>query len=220
MPFFIAPAGSNVAYIERIFKQEKNIPVGLAYHDLKFANSWTHDLDYSKIDNQCIKIFFTRNYEIIILNWFYKILKYPMSNIQKKFGQTWIDSQKNIWKNYGDKWKVRAFCRWMYNIANDKSYSSKIPPPGNNFCGTVLYDGYENVRDEFGRFNINYSYQSYDSWLTSQYVVLKSLDTVRNINAVSQIHNLTEDCQKGVSLALYGLKHQLSEDNVWDDYSR
>ena len=220
MPFFIAPAGSNVAYIERIFKKEKNIPNGLAYHDLRFAGNWTHNLDYSKIDNQCIKIFFLNGYEIIVLNWFYKELEYPMSNLQKKVGLKWKYDQENIWKNYGDRWKVKAFCRWMYNIAYDKSYSNKISFPGNNFCGTVLYDSYDHVKDEFARFHIDYSRQSHDAWLRSQYMILRSLDTIRNINTISQIHNLTEDIQKGISLALFGLKHHMCEDTVWNNYSK
>ena len=217
--YFIAPAGSNVAYISRIFKKEKNMPSGLAYHEL--GGQWTHDLDYSKIDNKCVKIFFPHDYQIIVLNWFYKIFVYPTgAPMQSEGKKEWIDSQKNIWKNYGDKWKVKAFCRWVYNIANNKSYGSKIEPPGNNFSGVALYNCYSDIKDEFGKFNIDYSKQSHDSWLKSQYIILKSLDAVRNSTTISHIHNLTNDCEKGVSIALYGLKHHMSEDDVWDSYTK
>ncbi len=217
--YFIAPAGSNVAYISKIFKKEKNITSRLAYHEL--GGQYTHNLDYSKIDDKCVKIFFPHDYQIIVLNWFYKIFVYPTGAYMQSQGKKeWIDSQKNIWKNYGDKWKVKAFCRWVYNIANNKSYSSYIEPPGNNFSGVALYNCYSDIKDEFGKFNIDYSRESHDSWLKSQYIILKSLDAVRNSTTISHIHNLTNDCEKGVSIALYGLKHRLSEDDVWDSFTK
>ena len=195
------------------------MPCTLAYHD--FLNKWTHDLNYSKIDDRCVKIFFQRDYQIIVLNWFYKILVYPTgAPNQDKVKKAWLESQKNIWENYGENWKVKAFCRWMYIIANDKSYSNKIKPPGKNFSGLALYNGYSEIRDEFDKFNIDYSRQAHDSWLKSQYPVLRSLDAVRKCTKISSVHDLKNDCEKGVSIALYGLTNHLSEDDVWNDYTK
>ena len=77
--YFIAPAGSNVAYISKIFNKEKT-PSKLAYHES--GGQWTHDLDHSKIDDKCVKIFFPYDYQIIVLNWFYKIFMYPTGGME------------------------------------------------------------------------------------------------------------------------------------------
>ena len=140
MPYYIAPAGSNVAYINLILEETENLAETTVYHNIEQNESWTHDLNFSNITEHCIKIYFEKYFEAIILNWHYKhrILHGP----QKKnweYVVDWERSQKEHWKMYEDKWESRAVAHWYYKIYHDQSYRNMIPLPGKNFNGDSLY---------------------------------------------------------------------------------
>jgi len=217
MFYFIAPAGSNVAYISLIFNQE-SYNYGLAYHS-RDIRPWTHDLNYKNIAENNIKIYFNDNLELIILNWFYKfIVKPDNTDWVLQYATEWTDSQKKVWSDFGEDWCIRAVLKWMYNIHADPNYKSKIVEPGKNFCGSVLYNGYDLTKEEFKKHHINYTKEEYQKWLNSQKPVIDSWKHIKDTTAIDKIKKLKYNFEKGVALGLYGLKNKLTEEVTWQHY--
>ena len=218
-PFIIAPAGSNMSYIEGVLRGLKITPgifAGLSYHHLGVINR-TSNLKYEPIDNQCIKIYFDKFLEIIILNWHYKIRKFmdPNDREHLNFGPDWELSQKEAWKSYGDDWEIRAVLRWLYSIYNDVLYCERIKPPGKNFDGCCLYIGYEESKQEFANFGVNYTQEQYQEWKDSQ----KSIISVwKNMDKPNFVNEFKYDFEKGVYIGLQGIQNKITEDQAWESY--
>ena len=219
MYYFIAPAGSNVAYISLIFNQEQYND-GLAYHS-RDVLPWTHDLNYKNVSKNNVKIYFDNNLELIILNWFHKfIVKPDKVDWVLRYATEWTEAQKKSWSDYGEDWCVRAVLRWLYKIHLDPIYKSKIVEPGKNFCGSVLYNGYDLVKEEFKKHRINYTKEQYQNWLDSQKPVLDSWNHIKNTTGIDKIKNLKYNFEEGVALGLYGLKKKFTEEVAWQHYSK
>ena len=219
MYHFIAPAGSNVAYINLILNQEQYSD-GLAYHSRDIL-PWTHDLKCENISENNVKIYFDNHFELIILNWFHKFIVQP-DNVDwvLRYAKEWTDSQKKVWSDFGEDWCVRAVLKWMYNIDADPNFKSKIREPGKNFCGSALYNGYDVAKAEFKKHHINYTAEQHQKWVDSQRPVLDSWQNIENTTEIDKIANLQYNFEKGVALGLYGLKNKLTEEVTWQNYSK
>jgi len=213
-----------VAYIDLIF-HGKEFTDRLAYHSIERGQSslehcnWTHELSLKDITKHHVKIYFDDSLELILLNWFYKFFVKPESEDWiHTVRNEWQKSQKKHWAIYGDHWNVRAVLRWMYNIDVDPNYKSKISFPGKNFCGNALYNGYDIVKEEFGKHDVDYTKEKYERWYESQESIIKSWKYVKNIHNIDEIKKLNYFFERGVALGLYGLKNKLTEEVAWKDY--
>jgi len=219
MFYFIAPAGSNVAYVSLIFNQEPYND-GLAYHSRDIL-PWTHDLNYENISGNNVKIYFDNHLELIILNWFHKFIVKPDSvDWVQRYAKEWTESQKKLWPDFGEDWCVRAVLRWLYNIDADPSYKSKIREPGKNFCGSVLYDGYDVAKAEFEKHKIKYTAEQHKKWVDSQRPVFDSWKNIKNTIEIDKIAKLQYNFEKGIALGLYGLENKFTEETTWQHYSK
>jgi hypothetical protein len=214
--FFIAPAGSNVSYIQGIFAEQEITPA-LAYHHLKGTGNHTANLRHTPIDDQCTKIYFEKFLEIIILNWHYKlrINVDPDDHRYTQYGPDWEVSQKEAWKKFGNKWEIRAVVRWLYSIYNDVIYREKISPPGNNFNGCCLYEGFESAEKEFAKFGVNYTQKQFQAWQDSQKIILS---VWKNMYKPNFVDNFKYDFEKGVYIGLHGIQNKITEEQAWESY--
>ena len=211
----IAPSGSNVTYIEGVLRGV-GLTAGLAYHSIGVGNH-TANLDHTPITARCIKIYFDKFYELIILNWHYKVRLFVDRNDKRytHYGPEWEQQQKEAWKAYGDKWEIRAVLRWLYSVYNDPSYVEKIKTPGRNFNGCCLYEGYEESKREFANFGVNYTKEQYDRWRDSQ----KNIISVwKNMDKPNFVDEFEYDFAKGIYIGLQGIKNQMTEDQAWEHY--
>lgn len=213
--FFIAPAGSNVSYIEGIFGGDKITP-NLSYHTVPSQGNHTANMMHSPIDEHCIKIVFKKFKELIVLNWHYKLRLYIDDTYRYgNYGKDWEKIQKEAWKNFGLHWETRSVLRWMYSINADNTISEQIPAPGSNFDGCSLYEGYIQSKNEFARFGIAYKKEQYDQWKESQHLILSSWE---KMNTPDAVETFAYDFEKGVYLGLHGIRNNLTEDQTWDLY--
>ena len=216
----IGPAGSNMSYIEAVLRGVDITPgrfAGLSYHHLGMANR-TSDLSHKPINDQCIKIYFQKFREIIILNWHYKLRLFVDQDDRPhlQYGPEWELSQKDAWKYYGDKWEIRAVIRWLYSIYNDDTYGKKLQPPGKNFDGCALYEGYEKIKNEFAAFDVDYTKEQYQSWKDSQ----KNIIEVWNkMDLPNFVNNFEHDFEKGVYIGLEGIRNKMTEDEAWEKHN-
>ncbi len=218
-PFIIAPAGSNMSYIEGVLRGIKITPglfAGLSYHHLGVINR-TSDLNYTPINDQCIKIYFNKFLELIILNWHYKLRVFvdPSDREHLVFGPEWEQQQKEAWKYYGNDWEIRAVLRWLYSIYQDPSYGEKIKAPGRNFDGCCLYEGYEESKREFAKFGVDYTQQQYESWRESQ---KKIISVWKDMDKPDFVNGFKYDFEKGVYIGLKGMKSNMTEEQAWEQY--
>jgi hypothetical protein len=222
--FFIAPAGSNISYIRFILSKYPLTQHILSYHTIpNVDNLWTHDLDYP-VNDKCIKIYFEKYIEIIILNWNFKFRITPADEINPSgksnqyYGKEWKKTQKHIWGIFKEKWDMRATLHWLYKIFNDKKYSVKIESPGKNFNGASLYEGYESAKEQFSEFRIEYSMKQYTDWKDSQQVIFNSWAKIKECKNITDVDFLDFEFEKGIALGLIGITNNMSEDIIWKKY--
>ena len=218
-PFIIAPAGSNMSYIEGVLRGIKITPgrfAGLSYHHLGVVNR-TSDLNHKPINDQCIKVYFEKFRELLILNWHYKLRLFvdPDDRHHLQFGPEWELSQKEDWKYYGDKWEIRAVVRWLYTIYNDSKFGEKIKPPGRNFNGCALYEGFEQIKNEFANFDVDYTNEQYQHWKDSQKNIM---EVWKNMDVPNFVNNFEYDFEKGVYIGLQGIRNKITEDEAWEKH--
>lgn len=222
--FFIAPAGSNISYIKSILYKYPLMQSMLSYHTIPELEEFkTHDLDYP-VNDKCVKIYFEKYMEIIILNWNFKFRITPadgFSNSGKSWqshGPEWEETQKYVWSMCKEKWDIRATLHWLYKIFNDKKYSVKIESPGKNFNGASLYEGYESAKEQFSKFGVEYSMKQYTDWKNSQQVIFNSWSKIKECKNITDIDFLDFEFEKGVALGLIGISNNISEDIIWKKY--
>ena len=196
----------------------------LSYHTIpKLNNFWTHNLDYP-VNDKCVKIYFEKYMEIIILNWNFKFRITPADGIpfsdisDQYFGEEWEKTQKYNWSAYKEKWDMRATLHWLYKIFNDKKYSAKIKRPGKNFNGASLYEGYESAKEQFGEFDVEYSMEQYTDWKNSQQVILNSWSKIKECKNITDVDFLDFEFEKGVALGLISISNNISEEDTWELY--
>ena len=216
----IGPAGSNMSYIEAVLRGVDITPgrfAGLSYHHLGMVNR-TSDLSHKPINDQCIKIYFQKFREIIILNWHYKLRLFVDQDDRPhlQYGPEWELSQKDAWKYYGDKWEIRAVIRWLYSIYNDDTYGEKLQPPGKNFNGCALYEGYEKIKNEFAAFDVDYTKEQYQSWKDSQKNII---EVWKKMDLPNFVNNFKHDFEKGVYIGLEGIRNKMTEDEAWEKHN-
>ncbi len=215
----IGPAGSNMSYIEAVLRGVDITPgrfAGLSYHHLGMVNR-TSDLSHKPINDQCIKIYFKKFREIIILNWHYKLRLFVDQDDRPhlQYGPEWEVSQKDAWKYYGDKWEIRAVIRWLYSIYNDATYGEKLQPPGKNFDGCALYEGFEKIKNEFAAFDVDYTKEQYERWKDSQKNII---EVWNNMNLPNSVNIFEHDFEKGVYIGLEGIRNKITEDQAWEKH--
>ena len=226
---FVAPAGSNISYIRYILSKTENIESRLTYHDNRHneRGAILHCLEIKNPKEDMIKIYFEKFHEVIILNWHFKFRVYPtdymfeengVKKTVRTYGEEWAVSQKEIWKEFKNNWETRAILHWFYKIFYDKNYKLKLPPPAMNFNGASLYESYPSAKQEFAKFDIDYTEEKYINWQKSQEVILNSLKIIKNIKKIEEIKKLMYDFEKGVALGLFGVMNNLSEENTWQEY--
>lgn len=220
-PFIIGPAGGNISYIQGVLQGLDITPgpfAGLSYHHLGVVNR-TSDFAYEPIDEQCIKIYFNRFLELIVLNWHYKLRVFvdPSDRCHLRFGPEWEQQQKEAWKYYGDKWEIRAVLRWLYSIYNDPIYGKKIKSPGRNFNGCCLYQGFEESKREFADFGVNYTEKQYHDWKDGQKPIIS---VWKNMDKPDFVNEFKYDFEKGVYIGIQGIRNKMTEEQAWESYSK
>ena len=193
----------------------------------KFITCISHnDRHYSLIDQYFstilpVQILVEKNYELVLINWHEK-LRFNLtkkSHMMKQPIKNWESSQKQIWQPFTNFTIERAVLHWIYKLSN-KNYKEvkKIRGITHFFDFSSLYDSYENAKNEFKKFNIDYSIEQYNIWRESQKIIFKSWEEIKN-NILS-IENLKLDYQRGIAMALRGIKEQLDEQSCWENYKK
>jgi len=217
---FIAPAGSNVAYIGLIMTGVDVTPC-ISYHVIykksKVKFSFEHDLD-KKIHAEDIKIYFNHMKEIIPLNWHTKFILRPATESDKTVGVKWIESQSGAWKGtYGKRWLTRAALRWMYNLDIQRIGLGDLDK-NKHFDGTCLYEGYEMSRVQFAKFGITYHEHQYQQWLNSQIEIIDKITRIAQCDSMASVHSLDDDFVQGIALGSLARKKSLPEESAWQLY--
>ena len=153
----------------------------------------------------------------MLINWQEKLRINPIDDKDKSFSIEWEEQQKNAWQNYTKFPIERAVVRWTYNLYNkefiDVKKSSNID---SFFLFGSLYESYEQTKSEFEKFFINYSIEEYNNWKVSQKIIFDSWNAIKN--NLKTPNRLQFDYQKGIAIALKGIKENISEQDCWLKY--
>lgn len=217
---FVAPAGSNVAYIGLIITGVDVTPC-ISYHTIyekiKVKFKYIHDVD-KKIDKEDIKIYFDHMKEIIPLNWYTKFILKPATEFDKTAGVQWIESQSGAWKEtHSDRWMARAALRWIYNL-NTQGLGLGDLDQKKHFDGTCLYEGYEMSRSQFAKFGVTYYEHQYQQWLESQVDVIDMITSIVQCDSMTKVHSFNDDFSRGIALGSLARKRSLTEESAWQQY--
>ena len=69
---------------------------------------------------------------------------------------------------------------------------------------------------EFEKFSVNYSEEEYINWKNSQKIIFNSWNSIKN--NLNTPKNLEFDYQKGIAIALKGIKENIIEQDCWLKY--
>jgi hypothetical protein len=206
---------SNLDYTEI----EKNLKKNNYIFMVCFASKCNANLfSLLKIYNiKIIQIYVEKNQECLLINWQEKLRINPEENKDKFFSKDWEEQQRKIWKNYTKFSIERAVLRWMYCLYNDKFIDIKKNANADYFfLFHSLYDSYEYAAKEFKKFSVDYSVEEYNDWKLSQKIIFDSWEDIKN-NIITP-NKLQFDYQKGIAIALRGLKENISEQECWLKY--
>jgi hypothetical protein len=217
---FVAPAGSNVAYIGLIITGVDFEPC-LSYHTIYEKEQtnfhYHHDLD-KKISADDIKIYFNRMKEIIPLNWYTKFILRPATEFDKASGIEWMKIQSDSWKEkYGSKWMTRASLRWMYNLELQNLGLGGLNEK-EHFDGTCLYNSYEVSQRQFAKFGTTYYKKQHEQWLHSQKSVVNTWNKIIQCDSIARLNSLNDDFFRGIALGHLSIKSSLTEESAWQQY--
>lgn len=202
-------------YIEIEEKLKKNNSIFMVC----FASMYNKEIFnlLKKYDIKIIQILIEKNQECLLINWQEKLRINPIDDKDKSFSIEWEEQQKNVWQNYTKFPIERAVVRWTYNLYNkefiDVKKSSNID---SFFLFGSLYESYEQTKIEFEKFFINYSIEEYNNWKSSQKIIFDSWNAIKN--NLKTPNRLQFDYQKGIAIALQGIKENINEHNCWLNY--
>lgn len=156
--------------------------------------------------------------EMVVINWFEKFLHNPTTKRDEMQSQQWIKSQKTHWEKYTNFVGERAVTHWIYKI-----YSNAIKEFENNtffkkkFNFGSMYNSFELTQKEFKKFDIEYTETMYNNWKDSQKIPIDSWKQIKD--NIETPKNLKKFYQRGIAIALEGLKQKMSEEDCWTQMS-
>ena len=206
---------SNLNYTEIKKKIKKNKYVSMVC----FASKWNKTLfELIKENNiKIIQILIEKNQECLLINWQEKLRITPVDHEDRLFSKDWEEQQKNAWQNYTKFPIERAVVRWTYNLYNKEFIDVKKNLNADSFfLFGSLYDSYEKTKIEFEKFFVNYSKEEYNNWKTSQKIIFDSWNAIKN--NLKTPNRLQLDYQKGIAIALQGIKENINEHDCWIKY--
>jgi hypothetical protein len=184
-----------------------------------FVHFWREEFnEFHKEKNiLSFQIFIDDYKEIVIINWFEKFIFNYTTDQDKLAGQQWLKNQDNVWKNYTSFTTERAVVHWLYNIDTKPGFKKECSFK-KIFNFSSMYNSFELTKNEFLKFNINYSKEMYNTWKDSQKIIFDSWNLIKN--NVNTPENLEHFYQRGIAIALNGLKNNLKEQECWDQLSK
>jgi hypothetical protein len=184
-----------------------------------FSSKWNNEIFnlLKKNKVKIIQILIEHNQECMLINWQEKLRINPQNNEDKKLSTEWEKQQKNIWENYTKFPIERAVMEWTYKLY-DKQFIDvrKIIDVDAFFSFGSLYDSYDSAYTEFKKFNIEYSKNKHDDWKLSQKIIFDSWNFIKN--NLDTPKNLEFDYQRGIAIALKGIKENIDLQNCWSKY--
>jgi len=204
----------NINIIEKYVNDKKN--VGCIFHHW---NSSEYDQILKKENVIPFQIYIDDYKELVLINWFEKFLHNPSYNQDYIASQEWIQTQKIHWEKYTKFTGERAVVHWIYKI-----FLNLIPEFKNNslfekkFNFSSMYKSFELSKKEFKKFNIEYTETMYNNWKDSQKIPINSWNMIKN--NIETPENLEHFYQRGVAIALNGVKHKVEEQDCWNRLSK
>jgi len=184
-----------------------------------FASKWNKNLFTILKKNKVttIQILIEKNQECLLINWQEKLRVNPENSNDLILSKEWEEQQKNIWKNYTKYPIERAVLEWTYKLYDKKFIDvRKTNHADTFFLFGSLYESYDHASLEFKKFNIEYSKKEYNDWKLSQDVVFNSWDSIKN--NIDNPKKLNFDYQRGIAIALKGIKEQINAQHCWSKY--
>jgi hypothetical protein len=157
--------------------------------------------------------------ELVVINWIEKFLLNPSFETDKNAAQEWRNSQKKIWDLYTKFPLERAVLHWLYKIhlnvaeafEDNQSFTKK-------FYFSSMYESHDLTKEQFKKFDIEYTKKMYEDWKTSQNKIFDSWNLIKS--NIDTPEYLPQFYQRGIAIALDGLKKKLKEQECWDQLSK
>lgn len=206
---------SNLQYHEI----EKNLKNNNYSALVCFTSKFNQDLSnlLKKYNIKIIQILINQNQECLLINWQEKLRIHPEEDKDKSFSKEWEQQQNKIWQNYTKFTIERAVCRWTYSLYNEEFIDVKKNVNADYFfLFGSLYESYESTKIEFKKFSIDYLEEEYYNWKKSQKIIFDSWTAIKKNLETPKI--LEFDYQKGIAIALRGIKERISEQQCWLTY--
>jgi hypothetical protein len=206
---------SYLNYIEVEKKLKKNNSIFMVC----FASMYNKEIFnlLKKYNIKIIQILIEKNQECLLINWQEKLRINPMNNKDKSLSKEWEEQQKNAWQNYTKFPIERAIVRWTYNLYNKEFIDVKKNHNIDSFfLFGSLYESYKKTKTEFEKFSVNYLEEEYNNWKTSQKIIFDSWSAIKN--NLKTPNRLQLDYQKGIAIALQGIKENINEHDCWIKY--
>ena len=86
------------------------------------------------------------------------------------------------------------------------------------FYFSSMYESYYLAKEQFKKFGIEYTEKMYEDWRTSQNKIFNSWNLIKS--NIDNPEYLTQFYQRGIAMALNGLKNNLKEQECWDQLSK
>ena len=199
--------------VNEVIKNKKNIFM------VCFASKCNNELFtiIKKNKIKTIQILIEKNQECLLINWQEKLRVNPENKKDATFSKEWEEQQRHVWENYTNFPIERAVLEWTYKLY-DKEFIDvrKNPHTDSFFMFGSLYDSYDNARLEFKKFDVEYSKEDYDNWRSSQRIIFNSWDSIKN--NIDTPKNLNFDYQRGIAIALKGIREHLDAQSCWSRY--
>jgi len=147
--------------------------------------------------------------ELVVLNWFYK---HTSSDIEE-----WEIEQKKYWK--GKYALEKSVAHWTTKMFNNNFIDIKnIPEIKKTFNFSSLYKTYDNARQEFAKFAIDYKQETHENFLLSQKIILDQWQKILIYSKENPLL-LEEYFTRGIALAMHQKKLNLSKEEVYDKFN-
>ena len=242
MIYFIAPSGGNNNYIcmkligkttgsattyhvsgshsaEKIIINLLNYKKGEMTPDTKVIISQDYNSikDLIKPGDDVIQNYIDDDRGLLLLNWFHKNIEaiedpeYPY--LKHGWRDSWINWQRDLWKDVSKNPVASAVTEWMYKLFDDDfSDIKRVPEITKVFNWSVMYESSQATVDEFKKIGYNYTVEEHEKWLTSQSTILGYWQNIRD-NIETPL-DLEDDVHKGIALALNGKQYDLNRQQV------
>jgi len=201
----------NLEDIEKYI--DKNIGTGCLFHYWKPE----YDKFLQKENVKTVHICIDDYKEIVVINWFEKFLYNPKFKVDQKAAQEWLNTQKKIWREKTKFVFERAVVHWIYNFLLTTPGSNNHPLFEKKFNFSSMYKSFELTQKEFKKFDTDYTENMYNNWKDSQKIPIESWIQIKN--NIETPKNLEHFYQRGIAIALNGLKNNLNEHDCWNQVS-